>query len=353
MRHKLVAWFIAGAIAALFLQALQARATGGWAGLLSVGETSGLRTLIESELGEVPLLPFGGHDGQITYAIARQPFGGSVADQFIDAGYRYRRILYPLVAGLGGIVSGPPLLASLVMLAALGMGLATASVAWLAEHMGRSRWVTAAVLANPGVWLSVQLLTPDALGLGLGLAGICWWLAERHRPALVALALAVLTKDQFLLIPLALAGYELTRRQRRRAAVVLVAGATLPLAAWTAWLQTRMGGGLSPRGNLSPPFVGILDSVRYWPDRPAKDLVFGVLALAGILAAGLVSFRAEPKVVRWLAAPWAIIAIVSSGWVWDFGNNAVRALAPAIVFGVMGLIPQRRVASASRKNLPV
>jgi hypothetical protein len=99
--------------------------------------------------------------------------------------------------------------------------------------------------------------------------------------------------------------------------------------------------------------VGILDSVRYWPDRPAKDLVFGVLALAGILAAGLVSFRAEPKVVRWLAAPWAIIAIVSSGWVWDFGNNAVRALAPAIVFGVMGLIPQRRVASASRKNLPV
>jgi len=339
-RRHLAFWFVAGFASALFLQALQARATGGWAGLLSVGETSGLRPLIESELGEVPLLPFGGHDGQITYAIARQPFGGSVADQFIDAGYRYRRILYPLLAGLGGSLKGPALLGSLVVVAASGVGLATAAGAKLATQLGVARWTLLGILANPGVWLSVQLLTPDALAFGLALTGLTLWLTHRQRWAFLALVLAVLAKDQFLLVALGLAGWELTRG-RRRAAISLLVVPVVPLLAWGAWLGTRMAGGLSPRGNLDLPFAGIIGAVRFWADRPTRDLFFGVLALAAIGLSIWASRRTGPPLIRWLAAPWALIGIFSSTWLWDFGNNALRALAPALFFGLLGVLPRR------------
>jgi len=320
----------------LFLQGAFARASGDWAGLLRVGESSGLRAFVERELGSIPLVANGGHDGQIYFAVARQPLGGEVSAEVVDAGYRYRRILYPLLAGAGGLIGGRALLWGMILWSAAGMGLATAATASLAHRLGLSTWVVAGILANPGVWLSVQLLTPDALALGLALAGMLAWLNGRPGLATAALAASLLTKEQFALVLLSIVGHELLT-SRRGSSLKLAAAASLPLLVWMVWLERRMGGGFTTLGNLTLPFGGIIDSVPGWSRQGPRDFLFGVLALTGLAGAALTTPFVDNRLIRWLTLPWVMIGVVSSSWVWGFGNNALRALAPAIVFGAMAL----------------
>src|ERR671918_2290202 len=89
-------WAALGAAIAGVMLLGQASAVGGLRGLLQVGETSHLRPIIEAELGQVPLGPGPGHDGQIFYGIGLD-LDGDVVPALLDHGaYRYRRVLYPL-----------------------------------------------------------------------------------------------------------------------------------------------------------------------------------------------------------------------------------------------------------------
>ena len=258
LRH-LVAWFLVGVVVALLLQWLQVRAVGGdWTGLVNTGRQSALRPLIEAELGPVSTVEQAGHDGQFSYLIAVDPLGRGEAPNLFDHGaYRYRRILLPALAGGFGLWDGEGALAGLIVWSAIGMGLATAAVADLGASFGTRPWVVAGVLANPGVWLSVQLLTPDVLALGLALTGVALWSRHLRVWGVVALALAALAKDQYLLVAFGLAGWEWFRANRREAVLVVV-GAAVPLAIWSIWLTVTMGEGLTPRGNFSVPFGGHL-----------------------------------------------------------------------------------------------
>jgi hypothetical protein len=71
-----------GCAAALALVPGQANAVGGFAGLLQVGEESAVRPLIEEQLGDIPLAPHSGHDGQISYAIGIGLIGDEVPALF-------------------------------------------------------------------------------------------------------------------------------------------------------------------------------------------------------------------------------------------------------------------------------
>ena len=75
----------------------------------------------------------------------------------------------------------------------------------------------------------------------------------------VALALAALTKDQYVLVAAGLAGWEWFRTNRREA-VLLGVGAATPLLIWSIWLTATMGEGLTPRGNFSLPLLRHLRS---------------------------------------------------------------------------------------------
>ena len=218
LRH-LVAWFLIGVVVALLLQWLQVRAVGGdWTGLVNTGRQSALRPLIEAELGPVSTVEQAGHDGQFSYLIAVDPLGRGEAPHLFDHGaYRYRRILLPALAGGFGLWDGEGALAGLIVWSAIGMGLATAAVADLGASFGTRPWVVAGVLANPGVWLSVQLLTPDVLALGLALTGVALWSRASSSLGRGRLALAALAKDQYLLVAFGLAGWEWFRANRREA----------------------------------------------------------------------------------------------------------------------------------------
>ena len=335
---QLAGWFLLSVVVAVVLQWLQVRALGGdWTGLVNTGESSNLRPLIEAELGPVATIERAGHDGQFSFLIALDPLGtGPAPDLFDHGAYRYRRILLPALGGGFGLFDGEAALAGLILWSAVGMGLATAAIVDLGASFGTRPWVVAGVLANPGVWLSVQLLTPDILALGLALTGVVLWRRGLRFWGVLGLALAALAKDQYLLVAAGLAGWEWFRSHRREA-VLLAAGAVTPLAIWSIWLTVTMGEGLTPRGNFSLPLVGIVSAANGWADTGAKDLTFSLIITAGLLLAAIVPLFVRSALLRWLTWPWVLVAVLSSTWVWDFGNNSLRVLAPLIVFGVLGI----------------
>ncbi len=220
-----------------------------------------------------------------------------------------------------------------MLVAALGVGLATASIAQIAGWLGTRLWVVFGVLANPGVWMSTQLLTSDALALGLSLTGIVLWLRQRRTWAFLIFALALLTKDQYLLVPLAVAGWAWSTGPRREAALVAVVPA-LPLIAWAMSLSLTLGGGFATRRNFA--LLGILDSARIWRETFPAEQALIALTIAGLLIATVAPLRAG-RLFRWLAWPWVLLALLTSTWVCDLGNNAARVLAPLWVFGLLAL----------------
>lgn len=334
----LAGWCAAGTLVALAAQlSVALPAPDGWAALLRVGSENPLRGRIEAELG--PLQAHGplGHDGQISYLVASDPFNrhdtASRMRELDQAPYRYRRILYPALAGGFGLFSGRVVLLGLVALAALGAGLGVAAVEDLRRRHSLPAWITPAALVNLGAILSAVLLTSDALALGLGLLGVA--LADRGRltGAVAALALAALTKEAALLFAWgAAAALWLDGSRRGAAAVALLTLA--PLALWSAWIAWSAGALTPALHHLALPGTGILAAVPKWFASPSVAASAGVgaslvlLVAVSIVAsvAGVTGGRARLPAL--CAAAWALLALVLSVNVWEVPTNALRVLAP-------------------------
>ncbi len=326
-RSAFIRWAVIGAVAAGILLWAQSRAVGGIEGLLQVGETSNLRPLIETQLGDVPLAPGPGHDGQIYYAIGLDLNGDEVGPLLDHAGYRYRRILYPLVASGFGILEGQALLIGLILVTVVATAVAAGATAAIATLVGLSDRVALAVLLNPGVWLSVRLLTSDTLALALMMLGLLALGSRLVLPA-ASFALSTLAKDVFVVTPIGLA----FGRDRKRWAIAGIS--LLVLLAWMTWLTITFGDGFTGRGNVSLPFVGIVASAPNWADLDVEELIYLAFALV-TLVAGLVVGITRKGWLRWPILGWSALALISSDWVWDFGNNAARAFAPLTVLVVL------------------
>lgn len=129
-----VGWFFAGALDVLCTQYFAvSQKSGDWNWLLHVGSQSLNRDLIESELGKITSDDPIGHDGQLFYLVVRDPFGANgMPDQMPSESqprYRYRRILFPLWADAGGVMSGQMTLWNMIILTAMGAGLPTVAAA--------------------------------------------------------------------------------------------------------------------------------------------------------------------------------------------------------------------------------
>ncbi|GEM_PF-1520387 len=345
-------WLLVGLGTALFLQWTQASAVGGWSGLLAVGEDATVRPLIEGDLPALVTVEGSGHDGQIGYAIALDLDGSEVGDLLVDAGYRYRRILLPVIASLGGALHGPALLAGFVLTTASGLGIASAALEGIRRRFGWSPWVHLAVLANPGLWMSVRLLTADVVGFGLATLAVAAYLDRRRRTTVLLLALAALAKDQYLLVALSLAGHQWFARRDRGAAATFGIPAT-SLLGWALWLQTRMDAGLSPRGNLTWPGAGIFASLGTWPTTSESDRLLVAVGIGMLVAGAVCAVRARSLLFRWLVAPWVLVALVSSDWVWTVGNNVVRVFAPLFALMTVAAVVSLRVSERPAEPLGV
>lgn len=318
-----IKWSLIGAVVAGILVFTQLLAVGGLGELIQTGETSKLRPLIQEQLGSISLAEAGGHDGQIFYAIALDLDGDEVASILDHPSYRYRRIMYPVIASLGGLLEGRALVWGMIVTAVASFGVAAGSVAAIAAGFGRSDWFAMAVALNPGMWLSVRLLTSDATALAAMAVGVLA-VAARWRFAALAFAVSGLSKDIYLVTPAGLMGSKETRRW----SFLLVSAAVL--AAWSVYLMVNVDAGFTESGNLTWPLLGIIEAAPTWASADWGDLFYLGFALLSVIA-GLFHGLFRRSWLRWPILGWSILGLASSSWVWDFGNNAARAFAPIVV----------------------
>lgn len=342
-------WFLVGTAAAAILQVGQARSMGGVPeGLLFLGDQQEVYTIVKEELPRAPVTEGFGHDGQIFYAVALDPWGEWVPDTLLSSPYRYRRILYPGLAGGFGLLDGSRLLWGMILLAALPVGVASGTAAVLAATLGWTRLAPVFVILNPATWLSARLLTSDNLALALGLLGVLAFVRRRTGWAVIALAAAALTKEPYLAFAAGVAGYAWFEGDRRRAVTVL-AGSAMPLVAWWLYVAAAVGNPLDSAGNVVPPFVGLVSAIDFWPSLRPRDWLYMGAALLGV-ASSIVAVVRSTRLMAWLVGPWLLVAILSADLVWNVGNNAIRAFAPLFTLGLIGVIKTGRAGISERSS---
>jgi len=332
---QLLLWFMLGAGIGAVALMLELTPQGSHVSdVLRVGVDSPARPIIEGDLGPISLSQGTGHDGQYSYLVARDPFAlGNYSAFGDDVGYRFRRALYGWVAGGFGLLSPYAALWGLAFWGIVGLGIATAAIADIAISLQARMWAVGGVAANIGMWLSVQLATPDALAMGLSLTGVAFALRKKYVAAAWLFAAAGLTKETFLLFPIAIGGWLVTHHHFKRA-VTVAAPALVALVLWSTWLNARVGNGFSAKGNLSWPLVGLWHSLP-WSGAPST--VLGLVAVVGLLLGVVGAVLDRSRLLWWLVGPWVAIALISSGLVWMNGDNAVRALAPNWTLGLLAL----------------
>ena len=240
----------------------------------------------------------------------------------------------------------------MIVVTVVSTAVASGATAVVATKVGLKDWIALAVLLNPGVWLSIRLVTSDMLALALMMLGLLALGGRIGVPA-GAFALSTLAKDVYLVTPIGLG----ISRDRRRWWIAAASAAAL--LAWMTWLTITMGDGFTGRGNLALPFMGIVEGSANWPHLDTEELVylgFGLVSVAAGIAFGV--FRSTW--LRWPILGWTALAVISSNWVWDFGNNAARAFAPlavliALSFGQLpdqGAVGNQTAADASSAMEP-
>lgn len=329
-RNAFWKWSLIGALGAMALVVAQASAVGGLEGLLQVGESSELRAVIGDELDELPLAPRSGHDGQIFYAIGLDLTGQEVPELLDHPGYRYRRILFPALASGFGVLGGEGLLMGMVVTVIASTAVASGSVAAAARLLSRSDWIALAVVLNPGVWLSVRLLTSDVLAIALMSLGILGFM-KRPRYGIIAFTLSVLAKEPYLMTP---AGLSISRDRRRWLSTIAPLIALVVTAAWVGLtISSRITG---ETGNISLPFLGIVEASSSWGALSIDDQGYLVFALAST-AAALIFGIVHDNWLRWSVLAWGVLGVCASEWVWRVGNNSARSVAPVVILIALGL----------------
>ncbi|HJR59046.1 MAG TPA: hypothetical protein VJ813_06610 [Vicinamibacterales bacterium] len=349
-------WFVAGA--AFTLMAMNAQGGGTWASLLRVGSDNPALGRLQSELGPIVTPDRTGHDGQLYYLIARDPFAeattpGDLAG-FDNNGprYRYRRILFPLLAGGFGQFGGKVTLAGMISLVVFGMGLATVAVADVASQL-RLRGGAALLAAfNVGALISAMILTADALALGLAMSGVALSIRRKFGLAIAAFGLAALTKEVYVLVPLSVAAWQLSERRPRVAAAVAIIP-LLPLLAWSIWVWVFIPETVEETRHFGPPLSGILTSAVHWKQRLGRNYVQLFLAgyaLLSLLVAIAMLAVGHSRPMRWVAAPWVLTALCSTAAVWKVPGNAARGFSILWPVGMLLLVERLRSRPPSRSD---
>ena len=184
----------------------------------------------------------GAYDGQFYWGIAVDPLAtGNVHQAFDTASYRYG---HPLLGWLGWLLSGGQARAAPAALLAAGLAaLIAAAVAAsvLGQSLGRRGWEGLFVAANPGLlYASVHDLA-EPLSAALLLGGLIAYGRGRRLVAAGCFGLLVLSKEQFILVPLALIAWNILRRRATLRGDGALLACLLPAVCWWVYARVQLG----------------------------------------------------------------------------------------------------------------
>jgi hypothetical protein len=315
-------------------------------GLVQPGAAGPAAAAFAEDFPETELPADVGLDGQLAYAIARDPLPVDASASNLDRPrYRLQRPLLPYVAAAlhpGG--GGTGLVWALFVVGLAGVAAVAAGAGLLSTRWGGPAWVGAVVAVLPGCFMSLRVTTADALGLGLALLAVALAARGRTGPAIVLGVAAVLAKEPAWLV---LAGWALAHRTRRDAAVALVPAVVA--GAWLVALRLLVPGAESLNGDIGLPFVGLVHAATdIWAEgRELWGLVGTVLGLAlGALALGRRGLR-HP--LGWaVALNLAFVTVAGSNPLGtSFGGTRTSLALSALAIVVLATPDARRDGAVS------
>ena len=291
-------------------------------------------------------------DGQAWATFAQDPTfshpeafkGGTV--EFV---YRAQRPVFGLLvwAGSGGQPGAVP--AALLVLTCLGVGALAYTATLLADQQGRTRRYAWLAAVMPGSMLVVVITGPEPLSVAFAVLGVYWWLERPRRLvwAVAALTIAVLMRDTLVLVPLAIAAWELVHNRAGLRRVLPLAIPPLGYAAWVGLLRIRWGywstQSSSGRGRLDLPFRGWIGAIGDVGAIRTGSFVLGAV----LLVVAIVQHR--DSVLTWIAVLFALSTVFYGVEV--LATESYRPLLAMYVFALLVVLPtdtSRRARDALR-----
>jgi len=295
------------------------------------------RAYAEERLGEVFLRSDLGHDGRFFFVQSNDPWviapdeNINVVDRPL---YRSQRMLYPVLAGGGGLLGAEAIIWSMLIVNLIAMGLGSWAVAQIAIEMGGSPWWGLAFVLNVGF---ISEMTIGAAGVVAGaaaFASVAMWLKDRTGWAVILMTLAVLSREAMLVAAVGTSWYLWKRGEKRRSILATAIPATTA-AVWALYIRLRIGGGagVDQVEEIGLPFVGFVKAFDSWLGDPV-DLAVGlammllfVLVVRRVLVSG--------QLIGWAFVGFILLAILLTEQVWSGYSNITRAIAPVITAFVL------------------
>lgn len=271
----------------------------------------------------------GGYDGQFYWGIAVDPIArGNVHQSFDTAPYRYG---HPLLGWLGwGFSVGQARFAAaaLAVLGVLSMAAAGAAAAALGLVRGRSGAEALFVALNPGLLYAAAHGLTEPLSAALLLGALYGYVRDRPRLMYPCLVLLPLSKEQFVLVPIALAVWELARRGRRIADIVPLVATLVPTVAWWVYARLTLGAWFTSGSHaLGAPFVGwgraLVDAgIHSLTDDATANQLGEVTVVVLVALLGLLAFAAVRAIH--LRGPIDLVYLVLAGLAVFLASNATE-----------------------------
>lgn len=310
----------------------------GWDATVFVGfgeDAAPTREYAEDLLGEVILRPSQGHDGKYFFVQANDPLLLDPANHasVLDLpAYRSQRMLYPLIAGGAGLFSPEVTVWGLFVVSLLALGAGTYATSRLAIVIGGSAWWGLAFGLNIGFLYSLTSDVSDVLAAALGVAGVLLLYERRHIGAIALLSASSLSREVMILCALGAAVWLWFEGRKKWALATLAVPAAIQVG-WMLYISARLGPDPTGARALGLPFVGIVEAVPRWLDKPVTlAAAIGVLFLLGVF---LVRWWQTRTLLGWAYIGFLPLAAILTDKVWTSVFDFTRAVAPALTAAVL------------------
>jgi hypothetical protein len=267
-----------------------------------------------------------GLDGQMYYAIARNPLHlREVAKDLDRPRYRLQRPLLPLLAwAMQPTGGGVGLVWALFFVNLAGIVLGALATGRLSTNWQGPPWAAAMFPLLPGAFWSLRFTLSDALALALALMALVLADRDRYMRAITVAMLAVLAKEQAILLFL---GWAIHRRTKRDLLLLVVP--TGVIIAWMGWLHVQLPADVNCAQDLGIPFMGLIGAWQHvWSQ--GNELAGMACTLGGLILGA------------------------TAIWLRRFGHPLCWAIAVQLGFMlVMGLNPTAVKFGATRMAMPI
>jgi hypothetical protein len=315
----------------------------GWDATIFVGfgeDEAPTRQYAEERIGDVFLRAGDGHDGKYFFVQAVDPWvlapetNAAVLDRPL---YRSQRMLYPLLAGVGGALPPSGIVWGLLVVNLVAFGVGTWATAGIAQQMGMSPWWGLAFGFNVGLLSEMVIDGAGVVATAAAFVAVRLFLKERSAWAIAALAVACLAREAMLIAAVGSAFWLWRYQGKRNVAIATIAVPTGVIAAWAGYLrlQIRLDSGLGEVREIGLPLIGLFRAIPIWREDPMNLIIGAAILLVFVMFIRRV--LTSSHLVGWAFVGFAALALVLTARVWANYFDMTRAVAPVLTAFVLML----------------